>query len=556
MAGIGPASQNAMAGVRQGALQDMQGQRLQQGLLNDRNWTQAGSDAPDDALNPQARALRSAIPQANRAALFALGPERGGQVLASMMTRENDPRRNLMQVGDTVARIGPDGNLTPVYTAPQRAPPLNPNSRYQSVPGVGLVDTWSLNGGAGGQGAARPPGASVSDPTVDVIIGAESGGNATARNPMSSATGLGQFTTDTWLDLWKQNGAQIAEQVGQPGLAALNPADPAQRAKILELRTNPDFARAFTGANVERLRPLMQQALGGDQVTMTDLRVGHFLGAGAGPQFAAAARRAPDTPVDRVLSPDALQANRSVFFNPDGTVKTVGQVYGAIDQDTRTRAARLQVQQATQRPQVPGLVVPASERDMVDYQLPDGSVARMPNDVGLRLGLSRPSSNGVSVSTNGQGGFNLQVGGQAQPGAAQPGQPTFGTSAATNTAIEERIVAGQERAARMDRIMSRFNPDFLTFGSRISNWARRSLSERASCWAVRPASSCRNSRGSGKPPSKTSTTRSRRCLARPSRPARPSGSCAFWATQTAIARPNSRRRWSKAASSCNLRMPV
>src|SRR5690606_17898414 len=40
---------------------------------------------------------------------------------------------------------------------------------------------------------------------IDKLIGVESGGNATATNSRSTATGLGQFTEGTWLDLFEKS---------------------------------------------------------------------------------------------------------------------------------------------------------------------------------------------------------------------------------------------------------------------------------------------------------------------------------------------------------------
>jgi hypothetical protein len=47
----------------------------------------------------------------------------------------------------------------------------------------------------------EPTAASTVDAVVERIIGVESGGDPNAKNKRSSATGLGQFLDETWLDM-------------------------------------------------------------------------------------------------------------------------------------------------------------------------------------------------------------------------------------------------------------------------------------------------------------------------------------------------------------------
>ena len=67
---------------------------------------------------------------------------------------------------------------------------------------------------------------------IDSIIGAESGGNADARNPNSSASGLGQFLDATWLSM----------------MAKHRPDIQGSRDELLALKNDPTLSRAMTEA--------------------------------------------------------------------------------------------------------------------------------------------------------------------------------------------------------------------------------------------------------------------------------------------------------------------
>ena len=106
-------------------------------------------------------------------------------------------------------------------------------------------------------------------PTIDVvverIIGVESHGDPNAKNKRSSATGLGQFLDETWLDMIRAHRPDLAKGRSQD--------------EILELRRDAKVAREitarFTQRNIEMLRKR------GLPVTPGTLYLAHFAG-GAG----------------------------------------------------------------------------------------------------------------------------------------------------------------------------------------------------------------------------------------------------------------------------------
>lgn len=123
---------------------------------------------------------------------------------------------------------------------------------------------------------------------LDSIIGAESGGNANATNPNSSAAGAGQFINSTWLDMMRRYRPDIQ----------------GSDAEILAMRSDPDLSRQMT-ANYATEN---QKALTAAGVPVTDgtTYLAHF----AGPQGAVKVLQAdPSAPVASILGDAAVKAN-------------------------------------------------------------------------------------------------------------------------------------------------------------------------------------------------------------------------------------------------------
>lgn len=115
------------------------------------------------------------------------------------------------------------------------------------------------------------------------ISAAESGGDVLAKNPNSSATGIYQFTKDTWNDL-RQKRPDL-------GLTEDGRIDPKQQESAV---------RAFTTDNARQL------SRSGVKVNPGSLYAAHFLGAGG----AVNAFAQPDeTPMTSVVNPEVAQAN-------------------------------------------------------------------------------------------------------------------------------------------------------------------------------------------------------------------------------------------------------
>ena len=125
---------------------------------------------------------------------------------------------------------------------------------------------------------------------IDSIIGAESGGNPNAKNPNSSATGLGQFIASTWLDTLSRE---------RPDLVAGKSRD-----EILALRNDPQLSRQMTEAYANQNGQVLSKS--GFEANPGNIYLSHF----AGPQGAVKVLSAdPNAPVESILGPQAVAAN-------------------------------------------------------------------------------------------------------------------------------------------------------------------------------------------------------------------------------------------------------
>ena len=157
----------------------------------------------------------------------------------------------------------------------------------------------------------------------------ESGLNANARAGTSSATGLYQFIEQSWLAVVKKHGAThgldwAANAIGQSG-GRMTVSDGATRSAILNLRNNPEVASLMAAEHASDNADALQASLG-RPANGTDLYMAHFLGLGGAKQFLGAMQASPDRPA-AAMFPGAARANRNVFFEPDGSARSLADVY-------------------------------------------------------------------------------------------------------------------------------------------------------------------------------------------------------------------------------------
>lgn len=115
------------------------------------------------------------------------------------------------------------------------------------------------------------------------IRAAESGGNPNAKNPLSSATGLYQWTDGTWAEMMRKH--------PELGLTADGRGNPDQEEKAI---------RAFTAGNADVLKSAGIEPTGGN------LYAAHFLGAGGARNVLS---QPDDASVASLVGPEVVKAN-------------------------------------------------------------------------------------------------------------------------------------------------------------------------------------------------------------------------------------------------------
>jgi hypothetical protein len=142
---------------------------------------------------------------------------------------------------------------------------------------------------------------------VDDIIRVESSNQTDAKNARSTATGLGQFINDTWLEEIQKHRPDAAKGKS--------------RQEILDLRFDGEISRdvlvGFTRDNAEFLQR------NGFTPNGDNVYLAHFLGRAGAKKFLSASN---DTIITDVVNSAEYNANKEVFQRIDGKPKTVQEV--------------------------------------------------------------------------------------------------------------------------------------------------------------------------------------------------------------------------------------
>jgi len=188
----------------------------------------------------------------------------------------------------------PAPSVMDVVLAPKKAAPWAPETP------AGPVITSAYSPLAAHTPQPKPAGPVQTD-YYKSLKSAESGNNPFANSGV--AKGLYQFTPQTW-----------------NGVAASHPELGLRPEDIMNPEKQEMAIRAFTADNAKILTNHKLEP------TPANLRMMHFLGAGAGPKFLDAVRSTPEASAVS-LFPKEAQYNHNVFFNKDGSPRTVAQVY-------------------------------------------------------------------------------------------------------------------------------------------------------------------------------------------------------------------------------------
>ncbi|MFQ5644938.1 MAG: transglycosylase SLT domain-containing protein [Thiogranum sp.] len=166
------------------------------------------------------------------------------------------------------------------------------------------------------------------------LAAAESNFEPASKSGSSSATGMYQFTRDTWLNTLARHGAKygladyttkIGFYITTSGVKRPRVQDKAVYRHLLELRKNPRIASMMVAESVLDNRKKLAH-LFDREPAQTDLYLTHFLGATGAIAFLKALDENPDTPaVD--MFPAAARSNYGIFHPENSNPRTVDEVY-------------------------------------------------------------------------------------------------------------------------------------------------------------------------------------------------------------------------------------
>ncbi len=161
----------------------------------------------------------------------------------------------------------------------------------------------------------------------------ESNLNPSAAASTSSARGLYQFIEQTWLGTVKEAGAafgygQYANAISKSASGHYYVDDPAARAEILKLRDDPAANAAMAGVLTQSNSFKLTGELG-RRPTDGELYIAHFMGVNGAARLITSAQSNPSASAPAFF-PTAAAANRSIFYDRDGSPRSVSQVYSVL----------------------------------------------------------------------------------------------------------------------------------------------------------------------------------------------------------------------------------
>ncbi|NHF73848.1 peptidoglycan DD-metalloendopeptidase family protein [Paracoccus xiamenensis] len=232
---------------------------------------------------PQGSPVRAAA--AGTVAAITNDPSFGPSVELAHPDGSTSRYRGLGTVSPALAQGSEIGAGTTLGTVGLPPGQKQPGLIFQLLEGGVPVDPSARLGGA-----APSTGSGAVEALIGRIIQVESAGNARARNPLSTASGLGQFIESTWLRMIRSYRPDL--------LASMS------RAEVLELRFNPDLSREMVRRLAQENEAYLRAR--GHDITAGRLYLAHFLGPAGADQ---ALRADPANSVGAVMGAAVVSAN-------------------------------------------------------------------------------------------------------------------------------------------------------------------------------------------------------------------------------------------------------
>lgn len=178
--------------------------------------------------------------------------------------------------------------------------------------------------------------ASATGASFEYLISAakiESNLNPSAQASTSSARGLYQFIEQTWLGTVKEAGnafgyGKYADAITKSDSGRYSVADSGTREEILKLRDDPAANAAMAGV-LTQSNSFKLTGMIGRRPTDSELYMAHFMGVSGASKLISKAEDSPGVS-GPAMFPSAAAANRSIFYNRDGTARSVSQVYSVL----------------------------------------------------------------------------------------------------------------------------------------------------------------------------------------------------------------------------------
>jgi hypothetical protein len=177
------------------------------------------------------------------------------------------------------------------------------------------------------------------------LAAAESNFKPAIEAATSSATGIYQFTHNTWLNTLKTHGAKyglvgeyaanIEHYVTVYGYQRPKVRNEAMYQHLLELRKNPRVSAIMAAEMIRDSEVLLAHSFD-RKPTQTDLYLTHFLGNDAAITFLRSLEQSPDVHAVE-LFPEAANSNRHIFHPSASAPRTVDEVYALFDAKFSTR---------------------------------------------------------------------------------------------------------------------------------------------------------------------------------------------------------------------------